>query len=175
MEPEKSDVHYDIAMILSGPEPQRTIFEKILMEQAYKSTQKIIVVQGLPGAEKISNTKNQITLVNYLDATELNKVICGSSLVISRSGYTSVMDYARLNTRAVLVPTPGQPEQEYLAKYLSEQKYFMSAPQTNFSLEKVLEKSETFPFRPLKFPFDLYKSFIRDLRQKKDSPLHIQQ
>ncbi len=166
---------YEIAMILSGPEPQRTIFEQILKNQALAIEKKIILVRGIPSAQKEPLLLKNITIVDHLPANELNEIVEGSKIVISRSGYTSVMDYARLNKRAVLVPTPGQPEQEYLARYLFQKRYFMTASQHNFSLQDIINTFDAFPFEPMNFSFETYKNYISQLRRKKEPPLQHKQ
>ena len=52
------------------------------------------------------------------------KEILSSKLVISRAGYSSLMDYQTLNTNAIIIPTPGQTEQEYLAEHLKTHPLF---------------------------------------------------
>ena len=64
--------------------------------------------------------------------TDLNKLICESAFVICRSGYSTIMELMASEKNASLVPTPGQAEQEYLAKYLSGKNCHDSADQSNF-------------------------------------------
>ncbi len=71
-----------------------------------------------------------ITQVSHLGAKELNEAMLASDMVLSRSGYTTLMDLAKLNKKAILIPTPGQSEQEYLGKYLMKKGYFYSLPQS---------------------------------------------
>ncbi len=116
---------YDLLILLSGPEPQRSIFEKLLQEELKTFTGTVLLVRGLPEAAEnnsVADASNKISVVNHLAATDLNKVIQQAKLVICRSGYTTIMDLVKLQQKAVLVPTPGQTEQEYLAKYLMEKK-----------------------------------------------------
>ena len=68
-------------------------------------------------------------------------------MVICRSGYSTLMDLMRLRKRAFLIPTPGQTEQEYLARKLMQREVFYSATQKSFSLPEALEASRYFPFR----------------------------
>ena len=87
-------------------------------------------------------------------------MISQANYVIARSGYTTVMDLLKLGQKAILVPTPGQTEQEYLAEYLMERKIFFSVKQEHFHLEKALERAKSFPFASTSFNMDLYKQFI---------------
>jgi uncharacterized protein (TIGR00661 family) len=144
---------YDLLCLLSGPEPQRSLFEKILLQQLKQYPGKVLVVQGLPGTtqdEAIPEVmENNINMVTHLPGAALNKVIQQSEMLISRSGYTTIMDLAKLQQKAILVPTPGQAEQEYLACFLKKQQLFFSMDQNHFSLEKALETSRKFSYRPV--------------------------
>lgn len=154
---------YDLAILLSGPEPQRTIFEELLLKQLAGYKGKVILIRGLPGETRNVTTSNTaIQPFNHLPASELSSIIQRSALVICRSGYTTIMDLAALQQKAVLVPTPGQTEQEYLAAYLSEKKYFYSLPQKGFDLTKALEGASAFSFRQLPVA-EMYKVAINDL------------
>jgi len=128
---------YAILVILSGPEPQRDILEKLLLEKLENYSEKVFFIRGVVAKTKESHQINNITLVNYLTTKELKKVIHESELVICRSGYTSIMDLSALNKKAFLIPTPGQYEQEYLAKKLHLEKRVPSCSQEDFELSKL--------------------------------------
>ncbi len=102
---------YDVICIFSGPEPQRSIFEKIVIDQLSVSGLRYFVASGIP-LQAVSLGKNE---VEFLNSEELQTVISQSSMVIARSGYSMIMDLAALGKKAILIPTPGQTEQEYLA------------------------------------------------------------
>ncbi|MEO9211229.1 MAG: glycosyltransferase, partial [Ginsengibacter sp.] len=85
-----------------------------------------------------------------------------SKLFISRSGYTTIMDLIKLKKNAVFVPTPGQTEQEYLAKYLMEKEYFYSVAQADFSLKNILEEVSKFSFKKIDYSCDNYKNVINE-------------
>ncbi|MEJ7610124.1 MAG: glycosyltransferase [Ferruginibacter sp.] len=128
-----------LLVILSGPEPQRTFFENILLAQLRSLQEKVVLVRGLPGAPpEVGVRADNVTVINHLPASELNELICSAKTVIARSGYSSVMDLAMLQQQAILIPTPGQAEQEYLAKYLSGKKYCIIQDQDGFDLQKAL-------------------------------------
>ena len=69
-------------------------------------------------------TTGNISFYNHLPSAEMKEMITGSESIITRSGYTTIMELISLNCSALLIPTPGQTEQEYLAEYLSEKGWF---------------------------------------------------
>ena len=158
-----TDKTYDVLISLSGPEPQRTIFEERILAQCSQINGKILLVRGLPGAsEKLTCSYKHLIIINHLSAKELNIALAQSEIVIARSGYTTIMDLAKLHKKAILIPTPGQTEQEYLAKYLMEKKYFYSVPQKNFSLKEVLEKAAQFEFLPVPLQEEIFPEVISE-------------
>ena len=129
----------DVLAIVSGPEPQRSLFEEILRKQLNIPGKKNVLVRGLPG--KIITRKGSCenpVLIDHLPASELNKLALSAKIVIARSGYSSVMDLAALQQKAILIPTPGQAEQEYLAGYLSQKKYCIAVAQEVLDLRNIL-------------------------------------
>lgn len=156
----------DILVSISGPEPQRSIFEKIVLEQLKEFKGTSLLIRGLPGEKEILKSPTpSIRIINHLPQTEFNSALEQSGLVICRSGYTSVMDLVKLRKSAVLVPTPGQTEQEYLAKYLMDKKYFYSENQDQFNLKNALKNAAEFAaFIPEK-PADDYKQTITEFVQ----------
>ena len=109
---------YNTVCILSGVEPQRSIFEKELIERFENASEKTLIIQGKPQQEKQAQTINNITLVSHLESSELAAVLLGTKRIISRSGYSTIMDLEALGClqKAEFIPTPGQTEQEYLAE-----------------------------------------------------------
>ncbi len=128
---------YDIMVLLSGPEPQRTLLEQKLFQEFEQSDKKIVFVRGLIEETHKTYVKNNITIHNYLTGKELEDTINSSNLIISRSGYTTVMDLAKLKKKAFFIPTPGQFEQEYLAQRLTLNKLVPSCSQNDFTLKKL--------------------------------------
>jgi predicted glycosyltransferase len=154
---------YDLLITISGPEPQRTLFENEILPQLKTFPGKAILIRGLPSERNIPASFNDcIKVENHLPASELNKIIEQSKMIISRSGYTTIMDLALLKKKAILIPTPGQSEQEYLAKYLSEKKYFFSTDQKGFSIKDALKNCESFGFKSGNFDHEKYKEVIRE-------------
>ena len=136
-------IAYKVVIVLSGPEPQRTNLEKILIDQLVDYSDKVCFVRGVvsDAIPPVIGNKN-ITILNYLTTVKLNQVLNSSEIVICRSGYSSLMDLVKLNKRAILIPTPGQTEQEYLADYLSKTGGFIMATQKDFNLKNSLANLE---------------------------------
>jgi uncharacterized protein (TIGR00661 family) len=139
------DKKYDLVILLSGPEPQRTIFEEKIIRQLKFSIFRMLLIRGLPG-ERIPLTSEipNLTIVNHLQSADLNKVIEEAELIICRPGYSSVMDLAKLGKRAVFIPTPGQTEQEYLAGELKKNKIAFCMDQNKFKIEKAISQSKNY-------------------------------
>lgn len=127
----------DILVILSGPEPQRTLLEKKLIFEfnTYKGT--VILVKGLVSDKQLITKIGSIKTYNYMISDELETAINTSKLVVSRSGYTTIMDLAKLGKKAIFIPTPGQFEQLYLAKKLSDDLVIPSFFQDKFTAENL--------------------------------------
>jgi uncharacterized protein (TIGR00661 family) len=133
----KKDVElkYDVLAIFSGPEPQRSIFEHIVTKQLEESGMSFFIVRGLPFKIKSDKEDNA---VNFVGMEKLETLIQSSQVVIARSGYSTVMDLIALKKSAILVPTPGQTEQEYLATMLHQKAWFYSVSQSEFNLRSAL-------------------------------------
>lgn len=153
---------YDLLIILSGPEPQRTIFENEILEQLKTVEGKIFLVRGLPDEDYKLTNFNNVIIENHLNANQLNEIIEKSKIVLCRSGYTSVMDLSVLQKKSILIPTPGQTEQEYLAKYLMEKGYFFSVQQKDFSIRKTLEQTNRFNFKTPNIDTNQYKKKVEE-------------
>ena len=142
-----------LLVLLSGPEPQRTILEKKLIDQLSKIDEKVVFVRGLPSGEPLMENKDRIHFENHLDANRLSEMLSTAKMVICRSGYSSVMDLLKLKKRALLIPTPGQTEQVYLAKHLGALRWFVIQEQSQLDLEKGIAAalSQTIEFPVLDF------------------------
>ena len=113
---------YDIVAVLSGLEPHRSLVEKEIVTRYAGKEDKVLIVQGLMNRPNVRIKRGNITLVPYLSDNELVPALSGAKHIIARSGYSTIMDFAALDIlgKAELLPTPGQPEQEYLACYIAE-------------------------------------------------------
>jgi uncharacterized protein (TIGR00661 family) len=143
--PEKKD---HLLILLSGPEPQRRILEEKIVEQIVYYNGTATIIRGLPGSSKLLPSTNMIRFYNHLPAEELNKEILQAEFVIGRCGYSSVMDLMTLGKKSILIPTPGQTEQEYLAVYLNSRGIAFCTRQKDFSLVKTLAKAKEFSYKP---------------------------
>lgn len=147
-----------VTVLLSGPEPQRTLLEEKIIEQAKQSEQPITLVRGLPGTEEKLSLPAFIQQFNHLESEDLQNILQQSELVITRSGYTSIMELMQLQVKTVLVPTPGQTEQEYLATTLQLKGYALQMPQENFDLVKAIAQSRVHTYHfPVVSLFDAQK------------------
>ena len=136
----------DILILISGPEPQRTIFEEIIIGQLQKIKRSAIVVRGLPESKDVLQPFNNVSFFNHLPAKELNELMSSAQIVISRSGYSTIMDIIKLGKKSISVPTPGQTEQEYLADYLMQKKWCLSFSQKKFFIESALQQAAQFDY-----------------------------
>ncbi len=127
---------YDLLAVLSGPEPQRSLLEKELLEKLANYKGKTALVCGVISEKKTKKQINGVDVYNYLTANDLEMLINASEKVIARSGYTSLMDYYKLQKKMILVPTPGQNEQLYLARYFQQKGLAVSQKQGKIFLKK---------------------------------------
>ena len=119
MVPRDAPQQYDVLAILSGPEPQRHLLEEKLLGALSQLALKTALVQGRVKGPKTQTSIQGVDVYNYLTTKDLESLINRSESIILRSGYTSIMDMAVMQKKVLLIPTPGQPEQVYLAKHLT--------------------------------------------------------
>ena len=136
-----------LLFLLSGPEPQRTVFENLVIDQIVRYNGSATVVRGLPNDESTIPSTHTIKFYNHLAADELGTEMEKAEYIIARSGYSTIMDIVRLQKKSMLIPTPGQTEQEYLARSLSEKKITLSLMQKDFSLQVAIAKAKSFTYR----------------------------
>lgn len=164
---------FEVVVILSGPEPQRSIFEKIITDQLFLSDRKSIIICGNPGNIIPENLSDNCTKVPYLTGDELQAVLKSSKYIICRSGYSTIMDLISLKKTALLVPTPGQTEQEYLARYLEKQGLFLFSKQKNFKLEEAINMLDEFnPETKFGKRFDLFNRAMEEIPLLLESNTH---
>jgi len=136
---------FDLLVMLSGPEPQRTLLEEKIITQLRNIILRVVIVQGLPETDSTYMIGDRIQVFSHVESERMRNLILQSELVICRSGYSSIMDLATLGKRAIFIPTPGQTEQEYLAHNLMDRKIFFSMEQQNFDLLYAIEMSKNYP------------------------------
>ena len=134
-----TDIKHDLLVLLSGPEPQRSFLETKLLEALKSYSGDVVFVKGVIEKEQTKQVQGHLTIYNFMTSNLLEKTMKESALVLSRSGYTTIMDLTKLNKKAFFIPTPGQFEQEYLAKRLSEMQIAPSCHQDEFKIEKLNE------------------------------------
>jgi len=157
MERSQSDEAIDLLILLSGPEPQRSILENILWGQLRSFQGTFVFVRGLPrGGSPLGGTN----VYDHLPARTLNEYLSKAKLVVARSGYSTVMDLVRLQKKSILIPTPGQTEQEYLGKYLTAQRIALCVSQKGFSLTDARLQAEQFSYYSVQEQKDLLQHII---------------
>lgn len=134
---------YDLMIILSGPEPQRTFLDEKLQKETANYPGKVVFVQGVVEKTQSKKEVGNVTYYNFMNSKQLEQTFNESEFVLCRSGYTTVMDLAKLGKKAFFIPTPGQYEQEYLAIKLQEENLVPYAMQDDFSIED-LSKVKSF-------------------------------
>lgn len=139
LEKHKLPIVYDLMILLSGPEPQRTLLEEKLIKELENYTKKVVFVKGKVEAQQTVEVVKNITFYNFMQTKELEKTINESENILCRSGYTTIMDLAKLEKKAFFIPTPGQFEQEYLAIRLKKQGFVPTSKQDKFKLDNLYE------------------------------------
>ncbi len=127
----------DVLISISGPEPQRSIFEDIVLKQVDSLDGKVVVTLGRPEGDRSVESSAEIHY--YLPADKREEIMNRAKLIVSRSGYSTIMDMYVIGGKAGFVPTPGQPEQRYLAKYLASQGVAPWMDQEELDLKKLVD------------------------------------
>jgi predicted glycosyltransferase len=166
-------LRFDVAVILSGPEPQVSIFEKQIFSQLVRLKKSAILMRGMrnkPDLESGSSSSH-IHQVYHLEVNAFGQVLKQAGMVISRSGYSGIMDFVALGISAILVPSPGQSEQEYLAGWLSKKGWFRCVTQDKMDLTGMhntpyLPRKTEIPLNSIKQDFqfieELYREYYHD-------------
>jgi hypothetical protein len=125
----------DYLVLISGPEPQRTRLEEILLSHIHELEGSVVVLLGSPLRSPESLVSGTCTIRSYVSNDEKASLMNRAKFLIGRSGYTTVMELAELGKRrALFIPTPGQTEQEYLSWYYAKNGWFFSKSQYRISL-----------------------------------------
>lgn len=136
---------YDLCFMLSGPEPQRTLLEqKIVQQWSQRAPVRAILIRGSEQAEPLPALPS-MEVIPLATSEVLNEIMCASQLIVCRSGYSTLLDLSVIGGRALLIPTPGQPEQEYLARELQRKQLFFTVTQDALDLQKHIPLAEQLP------------------------------
>jgi len=149
-----------LLVLLSGPEPQRTLLEGILRRELAGAVLPAVVVRGLPGTGGRKVDARGVEWVDHVDAAGLQDLLARATLVVARSGYSTVMDLVRTGHPAVFVPTPGQPEQSYLARHLSASGLFPCLGQDGFRLAEALRLAGGFRGSRPAFDYGMHRAWV---------------
>jgi UDP-N-acetylglucosamine transferase subunit ALG13 len=142
----------DCFISVSGPEPQRTLFERIVLEQAPQLPGRVVIALGRAGAPNSTLEGGRIRIHGYLDRAHQEDTMNRARLVVSRSGYTTLMELAELGRRALLVPTPGQTEQQYLARHHEARGHLHAVAQHRLRLRDDVTRAFTYRGLPAVTP-----------------------
>lgn len=139
----------DILALVSGPEPQRSAFEHLIRYQMKKMSGTRLLLRGIPPSKGEKSSLNEMEeslpglrkgdflILPHLSGPVLEEIIRKASYIVCRSGYTTVMELAALGKEKILlVPTPGQTEQEYLARFMESQGLLPWTSQRNMYLPR---------------------------------------
>ncbi|HVX27273.1 MAG TPA: glycosyltransferase [Parafilimonas sp.] len=152
---------YKYLVIISGPEPQRTLLEEKIFSFIETISEKCLIVRGLPEEKTSIEEKPNCKIFNHLTTQQLQEAFNTSEIVICRSGYTSVMEILSMQKKSVLIPTPGQTEQEYLAKHLMKQRWCYTFSQEDNFVEH-LNKAEQFQYNLPEINTHQYETVLKD-------------
>ncbi|MCK4669624.1 MAG: hypothetical protein KAT43_00350 [Nanoarchaeota archaeon] len=138
----KQDIDYFIS--ISGPEPQRTIFQEKVLKQAKDLDGDVVITLGKPELE-FTKRKDNVLIHSCLSVKQQQEMMNRAKLVISRSGYTTMMDLAHLGKKALYIPTLGQTEQIYLSDYHQRMGTYYSVPQKKLKLKRDVQIARKYP------------------------------
>jgi len=145
---ETSPGKIDYLILVSGPEPQRSIFERIIFTQVNLLPGRVVVALGTP-EKKYRIRKGNAIFYSYLNREQIAEYMRQADFIICRSGYTTIMEMVELKKKGVFIPTPGQIEQEYLARYYLKRGWCFYMPQNKFNLHTAVKEGKKYPGFPV--------------------------
>ena len=148
LNPTNSIQDLDLLVVLSGPEPDRSKFEQLIYNQLLSNEIPTVLVRGVPKTKQLLEEAENLKIISFASTNELNVLMNRAQVVLCRSGYSSIMDLSKMNKRAILVPSPGQPEQLYLAAHLASNSYAVIVQQKNLDISENMKAVKT--IRPIK-------------------------
>ena len=128
---------YDLMIILSGPEPQRGLLEEKLKKEVLNYRGKVVFIKGIVEKEQKKEQIDHVSFYNFMNTHQLEQTFNESDVVLCRSGYTTIMDLVQLEKKAFFIPTPGQYEQEYLAKKMKMDGWITYKTQEKFKIRNL--------------------------------------
>ncbi len=137
----KEDI--DVFISVSGPEVQRKVFEETVLNHAGELDGKVVVSLGTP-EKKFSDKIGNAQIYSYLENDKREKLMNQSKLIVTRSGYSTLMDLAETGKKALFVPTKSQTEQEYLGEFHKERKNFYCVSQDKLNLKEDLKEAKKY-------------------------------
>jgi len=137
----KTEKNIDYLISISGPEPQRSMLEEKLLSQVHQLDGTIAMTLGKTEKQAKMHKRN-ITMYSFLTREKREELLNRAKMVIARSGYSTIMDLAVVGTKALMTPTIGQIEQEYLADYHNKKGTFYSVSQNEIHLARDVERAE---------------------------------
>jgi len=161
----ETKVVYALFVLLSGPEPQRTFLEENLFLVLKEFKGKVLFVRGLVDDAQTKIENENLTIYNFMTSESLEQAINESAMVLSRSGYTTIMDLAKLEKKAFFIPTPGQFEQEYLAKRFHDLGVVPYCKQDAFTIDQLEAVADSTGLRDIEIGID-YKKLFRLFESK---------
>ena len=150
---------YHLLVLLSGPEPQRSYLEEKLLEELKHYKGSVLFIKGKIESEQKKEIIDNMVVYNFMTSKELEVAINESELILSRSGYTTIMDLAKLEKKAFFIPTPGQFEQEYLANKMSEEGIAPCSTQDKFNIKMLSEMENYSGFKSEEYQVNYTKLF----------------
>ena len=126
-----------IVAVLSGPEPQRSILEEKILSQFKEMDEKCTLVRGVVNKDENYIDQN-VHVIQYLHGKDLFQLLNEAQCIISRPGYSTLMDLSQIAKKVILIPTPGQTEQQYLAENLAEKNLAVVQKQSKFNLKTAI-------------------------------------
>lgn len=144
----------DFLAIISGPEPQRSLLENIIWKEGNEFKRPFLIVAGLPKNTEHRHHSKTGAIVHHLEGASLAEQIKSATYIICRGGYTSLMELIPFKKKLILIPTPGQTEQEYLGTYWMQHHWATTYDQASFNLAAALQTADSFQFKAPPFkPF----------------------
>ncbi len=150
---------YHLLVLLSGPEPQRSYLEEKLLEELKHYKGSVLFIKGKIESEQQKEIIDNMVVYNFMTSKELEVAINESELILSRSGYTTIMDLAKLEKKAFFIPTPGQFEQEYLAKKMNLEGIAPCSAQDKFNIKMLSEMEKYSGFKSEEYQVNYNKLF----------------